>query len=378
MERGVSIALGQFLKQYVDMEHPPERLRYILCRIRDCRTAVMGGRRMACPVCGDEHVLYNSCRDRHCPNCQGASRQAWLLARKEELLLTTYFHVVFTIPDVLHPYVLMNMREAYNALFSAAWGTLSAFASGKRLRMGMTALLHTWGSNLSFHPHLHCIVPGGGIDEGVGRWKTLPQIKDGKGSEPFLFPVKAMGVMFRAKFMATFTAAVKLPEDIRAKCFSKPWVVYAKSPVCGADKTLEYLARYAFRVAISNERIVEVNDKMVSFTYKDYRNGGTVRTMTVDGCEFVRRYALHVLPEHLVRIRHFGLLSTACRNVLRGIQEQLGMTPLPKKRQRRRWAQVCEAKGMQSGLCPSCMEGILLLIEIIPRIRSPEYKVFGS
>lgn len=327
---------------------------------------------MLCPECGKEHILYNSCRDRHCPNCQGASKEAWLLSRKEELLLTTYFHVVFTIPEELHPYVLANMQKAYGALFAAAWGTLHAFASGKGLRMGMTAVLHTWGSTLVLHPHLHCIVPGGGVDCKTGKWKTLPQVKDDKGSEPFLFPVKAMGTMFRAKFMAVFTETVKVPGYVRAECFSKAWVVYAESPVCTPEKILEYLARYVHRVAISNERIVSVSDSSVTFTHKDYYDNCKIKQMTVDGDEFVRRFALHVLPKGLVRTRHFGILSTANRNTLRDIQMQLNMTPLPQNRKRKNWQQVCEAKGIPVGLCPNCKRGILVLLDVLPKIRSPD------
>ena len=371
MERGVSAALSNFLTSYLESSHPAPHVCTTLSRIRDCRTEVMGGRRMVCPECGEERTVYNSCRDRHCPNCQSTPRDAWLLSRKEELIPIVYFHVVFTLPQELNPFVLGNMREAYNALFTAAWGTLKAFAEGKSLRMGMTALLHTWGSNLSFHPHLHCIVPGGGVDAD-GRWKKLPQVVEDKGKEPFLFPVKAMSKMFRAKYMEAFTSVVKVPECVRKSCFSKPWVVYSVAPVCGVDKTLEYIARYAYRVAISNERIRSVDSKSVAFDYKDYRDEGKVKQMTLGGIEFVRRYAMHILPENFVRIRHFGILATACRDTLRDVQAQLGSVPVPKKRARKGWQDICRVKGLDIDVCPSCGLGHLMLVATIPRIRSPQ------
>lgn len=374
MDRGVSNALGRFLPAFIKKHHPSRHVSVTLSRIRDCRTAVMGGRMMVCPECGQEHVLHNSCRDRHCPNCQSSPRDAWLLSRKEELIPVVYFHVVFTLPDVLYPYILGNMREGYNALFKAAWDTLRSFSDGKGLSMGMTALLHTWGSSLVFHPHLHCIIPGGGLDGG-GKWKTLPQLVEKKGGKPFLFPVKAVGKMFRAMYMAEFTSAVKLPEDIRAKCFAKPWVVFSASPVCGVDKTLEYIARYAYRVAISNERIREVTDTSVTFDWKDYKDNGKVKQMSLDGDEFIRRYAQHILPRHFVRIRHFGILAPGCRDKLRRIQAQLDCQPVPKHRARKTWQDVCRTNGIEIGICPSCRKGYLILIEHFPRIRSPEYVI---
>ena len=333
----------------------------------------MGGHLVVCPECGVEQVQYNSCRDRHCPRCQYPQREAWLLARKEELLPQTYFHVVFTVPSELNAFIYSHQERAYAALFHAAWDTLKTFGQKQDIQLGVTSLLHTWGSALVFHPHLHCIVPGGGKRLNDGKWKTLPQIKDGE-AEPFLFPVKALGKVFRAKFMAELSAIDDIPEHIRAKCFSKPWVVYAKSPVSGAESTLEYLARYAYRVAISDRRILEVSDDAVTFEYKDYRDGGKNKPMTLQGSEFIRRYAQHILPYRFVHIRHYGILAPGNRKVLATLQTELNAAPVPLHRGRRKWKDIAASRGLRMGQCPSCGEGILVIVRAIPHIRSPERK----
>lgn len=373
MERGISLALEKFGADWSRQYRPTPHTAKVLRHIRDCRTEAMGGRLMVCPECGAVHQAWNSCRDRHCPNCQSAPREAWLASRKEELVPVTYFHVVFTLPDCLNGIVLGNMQEAYSALFSAAWDTLKAFGEKQGLQPGMTALLHTWGSNLSFHPHLHCIVPGGGYGLSDGHWKNLPQVKDGRDSEPFLFPVKALSPMFRAKWMAAFTSAVSVPEAVRAQCFKRPWVVYAKSPVCGVDKTLEYIARYAYRVAISNNRIKAVDDDTVTFEYKDYRDESANRQMTLSGIEFVRRYSQHILPERFVRIRHFGFLAPGNRGKLADLQTELGTESVRRHRRRKSWQSICAARGLVMNLCRECGIGILFVRETIPRVRSPDF-----
>ena len=373
MERGISLALEKFGSDWSRQYRPTPHVANVLRHIRDCRSEAMGGREMVCPECGAIHTVWNSCRDRHCPNCQSTPREAWLASRKEELLPKVYFHAVFTLPDYLNGVVLGHMREAYDALFRAAWDTLHTFGEKQGLQLGMTALLHTWGSSLVFHPHLHCIVPGGGYNLKTGGWKNLPQVGGGKDSEPFLFPVKALSKMFRAKWMAAFTSAVTIPESLRAKCFAQSWVIYAKAPVCGVDKTLEYIARYAYRVALSNNRVKSVNDEGVTFEYKDYRDGARNKEMTLGGIEFVRRYARHILPPRFVRIRHFGFLAPGNRDKLRDLQTELGNPPVPRRRGRKTWQTICLAKGLVMNRCPQCGEGILQLQRTIPRIRSPDF-----
>ena len=372
MERGISEAVRRFGPSYGEMYRPAPHVLQVLGRIRDCRTEAMGGREVACPECGHVHMEWNSCRDRHCPVCQGARRELWLENRREELLPMHYLHVVFTLPDVLHPWALSHQREAYAALFRAAWGTLSAFAAKLGVQLGMTALLHTWGSALTYHPHLHCIVPAGGYDIRTGRWKSLPWVKDGKGTHAFLFPVRALSVMFRAKYMEAFTKEVRITEDDRQRCFQKAWVVYAKEPSCGVEHTLEYIARYAYRVAISDRRVREVTDSEVTFEWKDYRDGGRKKLMTLDGVEFLRRYAMHVLPRGFFRIRHFGFLAPKNRDRLAAMQEQLGTVPVDRHRSKLTWTLLAERRGLAAGLCRECGLAAVIVISTIPRNRSPD------
>ena len=372
MEGGISEALVRFGPGWAAQCHPTAHVATVLQHIRDCRTEALGGHVTVCPECGEEHTLYHSCRDRHCPRCQYAQREAWLLSRKEELLPIVYFHAVFTVPDVLNPFIFSHQEEAYAALFHAARDTLDAFGRKAGVQLGMTALLHTWGGNLVFHPHLHCIVPGGGRALSTERWKALPQVKDGE-KEPFLFPVKALGKMFRAKYVAALSAIEMIADPVRRECFSKPWVVYAKSPVSGPESTLEYLSRYAYRVAIGDRRILAIDDEGITFEYKDYRNGGEKKPMTLDGVEFVRRYAQHILPYRFVHIRHYGILAPGNRKALAALQVELGNPPVVvKNRARKRWKDIAAARGLIMGLCPHCGVGILVIADVIPHIRSPE------
>lgn len=373
MSRSATLALciEKFGEKYVSAYEPPEQVRRTLWRLEHCRTPAMGIRREVCCECGHTHQIENSCRNRHCPVCQGANRIEWTMHRKEELLPVTYFHVVFTLPDSLNAEMLCNRKEAFSSLFKAASQTLATFAEKQGVQLGITTVLHTWGSTLSFHPHLHCIVTAGGADLKTGKWKSLPWIGSRKqGAEPFLFPVKALSTMFRAKFMAAFSEKVTLSKKLREECFSKPWCVYAKSPVCGPQKVVEYLARYAYRIAISNNRIRSVSDTHVTFTYKDYRNAGTHRTMKLEGVEFIRRYAIHILPKGLIRIRHYGILSTRNRTLLASLQEELGAEPLQTPRPRLKAAQVIILCGIPIKKCPICGSTEWTIVHIRPPSRT--------
>lgn len=263
----VGSIISRFKESFFAQYSPPEQVRKVFSHMEQCRTSALGGHVDACPECGDVRISYNSCRDRHCPKCQGREREEWIQARKEDVLPVKYFHVVFTLPDTLDPLALGNMAKTYSCLYQAAWKTLEAFSNKKGIQMGMIAILHTWGSNLHYHPHLHCIVPGGGIDAN-GLWKD---ISSAKAETPFLFSVKGMSRMFRAKFVAALGKKVEIPQQIRKKLFDTQWVVYSKAPFKGVDKVIEYLGRYSYRVAISNARIKEITESTVTFEYKDYR-----------------------------------------------------------------------------------------------------------
>lgn len=326
--------------------------------LRDCRTAALGGHIDACTDCGTMSISYNSCRNRHCPKCQGEKKNAWMEARENDLLPVPYFHVVFTLPDVLHPLAMHQPQAVYVSLFEAAWKTLEVFAKNMPvpLRSGMIALLHTWGQNLMLHPHLHCIVPAGGISKN-GEWKQVK--KNGK----FLFPVKAMSKVFRAKYAAALRSRIEVPPALSRALFAKEWVIYAKRPFGGPKAVVEYLGRYSHKVAISNARIKELSPQTVAFSYKDYRAGARNKIMRLSCAEFIRRFALHILPLRFVRIRHYGILSSTWkREKLKALQQRLwkGKVPQHKTRPHRP--------------CPCCKQGTLItLISFGVRGPPPEY-----
>ena len=279
-----------------------------LLAIKKCRTKALGGHIDQCTCCKKIHVSYNSCRNRHCPSCQGHKRVQWIQSRETELLNAPYFHVVFTVPHELNRFCLLYGKEIYKALFRSAWQTIKLFSKTEmKVTPGMIAVLHTWGQNLSLHPHLHCIVPNGGVTQ-AGYWKQ------GKQSEKFLFSVKAMSKMYRAKFIAQ-TRKAKLPiaQKTYEELFKKDWVVYAKKPFGKPEYVVEYLGRYSHKIAISNHRIVSINNqkRQVSFNAKDYRKNGAKTTITLSTTDFIKRFQLHILPKGFTRIRHYGILSSS-------------------------------------------------------------------
>jgi hypothetical protein len=290
-----------------------------------CRTSRLGGHVDQCDRCQHRQISYNSCRNRHCPKCQGSRRLQWIEDRGRDLLPVAYFHVVFTIPADLAPVALQNKKLVYDILFRAAAETLLQIAADpKRLgaKIGFVAVVHTWGQTLMHHPHLHCMVPGGGLSSDGKRWIA--------SRTSYLVPVKVLSRVFRGKFLDYLGQAHRAgklslratlehlgsPEAfgrLLAEARAKPWVVYAKPPVAGPEQVLRYLARYTHRVAIANSRLVSLEDGKVSFRYKDYSEAGRQRTMRLEAVEFLRRFLLHVLPARFVRIRHYGLLANCCR-----------------------------------------------------------------
>lgn len=341
-----------------------------------CRTKALGGHVEVCPQCGEVKISYNSCRDRHCPKCQNKEREQWITFRREEIIPAKYFHVVFTVPASLHPVAMAHQAIFYDCMFKASWATLSTFAGREGVRTGMTAILHTWGSNLFFHPHLHCIVPGGGIDES-GVWHQLKGCKDSN----FLFPVAAMSPRFRGRFIALLTKrleeiGVDIDKGARKKCFDKDWVVYARPPAKGVDQVLEYIARYAYRVAITNSRILEVTDTEISYDYKDYRKSGKHGVMTMYIDNFLNLLSQHILPERFVRIRHYGILSPACRETLRSIQQQLDVPPVPKERKKKSYLDICNEKGWEIGVCKDCNCRRIIVGIIDPTPRAPPLRIW--
>jgi len=335
-----------------------------LSALCSCRTAALGGHVDACTECGNLRVSYNSCRNRHCPKCQGNKREEWIRARNSELLPVPYFHLVFTLPGELNALCLSHPKEAYGILFGSAWETLRLFGSNKHVSCGMIAVLHTWGQHLSLHPHLHCIVPGGGIDKG-GKWKHLQS--DGR----FLFPVKALSKVFRAKYVCLLRKAGLLSQERIEPLFSKPWVVYAKPPFSHPSHVIEYLGRYTHKVAISNSRILSYEENKVRFSYKDYRMAGNKKVMELEDTEFIRRFALHILPSGFVRIRHYGILSsTAKREAIGCIRQQLA-------EKQACFIDMRQTQPFDPKICPCCGKPSMVTIDIIPS-RGPPTPIAGS
>lgn len=316
----------------------------VMSAIEHCRTAAMGGHVEACTDCGHWRIAYNSCRNRHCPRCQGAAARTWLAAREADLLPVGYFHVVFTLPVEVAAIAFHNKALIYDLLFQAASETMMTIAADPRhlgARIGITAVLHTWGSAMTYHPHVHMIVPGGGVSCDGTRWIS--------SRLAFLLPVRVLGALFRRLFLARLMAlhdAGKLGffgtmaplADRRAflrhlsPVRNKRWVVYAKPPFAGPEAVLAYLSRYTHRVAISNSRLLAFDDTGVTFQYKDYRRSGAERqqVMTIAADEFIRRFLLHVLPRGFHRIRHYGLLAGSSRSAsLARARTLLGVAPEP-------------------------------------------------
>ena len=330
----------------------------ILRAIKNCRTAELGGHVDACTSCGLVQYSYNSCRNRHCPKCQGHKKHEWIQNRINELLPVPYFHVVFTLPQTINSLALHKPSVVYNSLFSAAWDTIKIFGLKKKIAVGMVTVLHTWGQNLSLHPHLHCIIPGAGINAN-GKLQTTTQ----KGK--YLFPVKAMSKMYRAKYVACLRKAGITDQVLIAKLFTQEWVVYAKRPFGTPASVIEYLGRYTHKVAISNNRIQDVTDEAVTFGYKDYKSDAAKKVMTLKHGEFIRRFAQHIMPRGFMRIRHYGILSsTSKRTTLKVLLPSL---QLPKKE---RQVNTMLKK------CPCCKTATMVTIEIIPKRGPPKTLVY--
>lgn len=359
----------------------PEQWR-VLHTLRVCRTPALGGHQYRCLACGQDHFVPHSCGNRHCPQCQGAAAQRWLEQQQALLLPVPYFHLVFTLPHALNGLIRQNRRALYALLFDAASQTLLAFGRNRfGAHVGVTAVLHTWGQTLIDHYHLHCVVSGGGWDEAQGRWVS------GKSSR-FLFPVKPLAQVFQGKYLAGLQrlyrrgklefhgelAPLATPARFAglARAASRTaWVVYAKRPFAGPEQVLAYLGRYTHRVAMSPRRLRALDPQAgtVRFDYKDYARGARHRTMALGLGEFVRRFALHILPQRLVKIRHYGLLANRGRQqrVARARAALPAPAPTPTLPARLPAAGQADAN---SGLaCPHCGARALMLLRVVPRPR---------
>mgnify|MGYP006302050313 CR=1 FL=1 len=387
-----TVTLGKILQdagdEYRSRYRVPTFQRKAMRAIESCRTSALGGHVERCDHCGYERIQYNSCRNRHCPNCQGFARKRWVDAREKELLPIPYFHVVFTLPKELHPVALVNQREIYRLLFRAASKTLLALCRDDRHlggEVGIIAVLHTWGQTLIDHPHLHCVVTGGGISNDGLRWVSPKKSTSGRD---FFIHVNVISDLFKKKFLDYFKrekrkGALKWVGRIRHlqdrhafqqminQLYAKDWVTYCKRPFGGAQQVIRYLGHYTHRVAISNVRIKTYADKMVTFRWKDYRDKNQTKFMTLPVDEFIRRFLLHILPDNFYRIRYYGLLANRyrkeklcrCRELLDVVMEVISEAARREKNEQL----LQDLFDNNHWRCPKCNIGVMVLVKVLER-----------
>ena len=353
----------------------------VMHHIQICRTAVLGGHVEQCDQCRFEQIAYNSCRDRHCPKCQTLTKEKWLNDRKAELLPCSYFHLVFTLPHALNPIILSNKNATLNILFAAVNQTLQAFAKDPQWklqgRLGFISVLHTWSQTLIDHFHIHCLIAAGALSFTKDKW--IP------ANENYLFKITSLAKAFKKCYLKLLvnayekdqliftpkTAALKSRQTFKQliNCVSKKrWIAYAKRPFAGPQQVLEYLGRYTHRVAISNYRIISIDNRRVTFTYRDRQNNDEIKKMTLDAAEFIRRFLLHVLPKGFFKIRYFGFLShTNKKQLIPLIRELIDADSiLPEKINESISEMMLRLTGIDISCCPKCKKGKMILIRKLP------------
>lgn len=364
--------------------------RRVMRAITACRTAALGGHVEQCDACQHRRIAYNSCRNRHCPKCQSLARAAWIEHRQAELLDVEYFHLVFTLPEEIAALAYQNKAVVYNLLFAATAETLRTIAADPKhlgAEIGFFAVLHTWGQNLMHHPHLHCVAPGGGLSTDRRRWIAC--------RPGFFLPVRVLSRFFRRRFLellqhafdggqlAFFSSLQPLREREAFHRYLDPlrqkeWVVYAKAPFAGPERVLDYVGRYTHRVAISNNRLLDIEEGKVTFRWKDYRDGNAQKAMTLAATEFIRRFLLHVLPPGLQRIRYYGFLGNRYRqDKLDQCRQLLQMTPSTPTAVTAADA-PCDYRDRHAALtgvslhqCPACQQGHMIIVEQLNPPRAP-------
>lgn len=379
MKTALSLAqiIRKFEEPFYQKQQPSPYLQKTLRVLSQCRTAAMGGHVDACmdEKCKHKRISYNSCRNRHCPQCQTTQKEQWLQMMQHRTLPVAYFHGVFTIPHEFNGLCIRYPAIMYELLFKVVWATIKCFSENEQYGLkssGMTAVLHTWGQNLELHPHLHCIIPAGGITAN-GTWKKLkgnPQeynTQKGKKRKKkgFLYPMNELRKVYQAKFMAGIRKLIKQgfidhqePKFLDT-VYKKVWVIYAKQPFGGPNQVIEYLGRYTHKVAISNHRLINMDEKQVRFRYKDYADNSKTKEMSLAGEEFLRRFSQHILPKKFTKIRHFGLHAGASHKIMDQLFEQFYQQPRPKL-VKKNWQEVAFKKcGFIANQCPCCKQNTL-------------------
>jgi len=359
--------IKRFGSDFVTQCHPNSFTLRTLDALQQCRTHTLGGHKDRCDSCGHERFSYNSCGNRHCPKCQTARQMLWAEDRMNDALNVKHFHLVFTVPDLLNTICQINSKAFYEAQFDCVWSTLRTFGySHYGVETGAICILHTWGQNLSLHPHIHCIVPATGL--------TLKgQLKDIGHQGKYLYPVKMLSNVFRGKLLEKLKGQLKknnqLPQYQQTinECYAKPWVVYSEPSLGNAKQIVNYLGQYTHRVAISNTRIKQLDASSVTFSHKDYKDQSNVKLTKLTGIEFLRRFSMHILPYRFVKIRYYGILGSRYKQQVQPLKTKPDLTkPVETKQQR-----MVRLTGFDSCKCPRCKTGTMMTIEELPRIRSP-------
>ena len=363
----VAQIIDRFGSQFIEQCQPNSFAVRTLDALQKCRTSALGGHKDACDCCARERISYNSCGNRHCPKCQANKQALWAEDRMNDALDVKYFHVVFTVPEALNPICLPDSKRFYSAMFECAWSVLQTFGySHYGVESGAICVLHTWGQNLSLHPHIHCIVPAAGLTL-KGNLKHIT--KNGK----YLYPVPMLSSVFRGKLLEKIKQQLKqnkqLPQyqSLLDVLWKKPWVVYCEPPLGNAQQIVKYLGQYTHRVAISNHRIENIDDSGVSFWYKDYKDKSKKKLTKLPGAEFLRRFCLHILPRRFVKIRYYGILSSKQKDLVKPLQAKKPETTVKETAQGR----IVRLTGFDRYQCPFCKAGTMHTVELLPRIRSP-------
>ena len=361
--------LNKGLDEYLEKYKVVGYKQKVIKAIKDCKTEKLGAHKYICDECGYEEIAYNSCRNRHCPNCQTGKKLKWIEARKEEVLNIKYYHVVFTIPSEMYLLTLQNQEKMYKLLFKASAETLKELAKDEKYlggEIGFFSILHTWGQNLMYHPHIHLVVTGGGLSE-TEKWVEK--------EEDFFIPVKVMSRKFRGKFLSYVKKSKNLkffgenkdlenPEvfnNLMQQMYEKEWVVYCKEPFKNAESVIQYLGRYTHRVAISNERIIKIEDGKVTFKWRDYKDNNQMKEMTITTEEFIRRFLIHILPPKFMKIRYYGILGNRNKKKKLLKCKILTRTKIYKKKELPTLELLKKVLGKDFNLCPHCKKGHMLI-----------------
>jgi hypothetical protein len=370
----VADVISRFGKQFTQKYQPNSYQQRVLNALMLCRTSALGGHKEVCGCCGKQRISYNSCRNRHCPKCQSSKQAFWVDDLLETTLEVKHYHIVFTVPHELNRIALLDSTGLYRQLFISVWDTLRQFGYTRfGVESGAVCMLHTWGQNLSLHPHIHCIVPAAG-ETLAGNMKHIGS--DGK----FLYPVKQLSLVFRGKLMEGIKVQLRKQglfdryQALLKEVWQKPWVVFCEPSMAKAEHVVKYLGQYTHRVAITNQRIISIDENNVTFMHKDYGDGAKQKPVTLDGVEFLRRFCQHILPYRFVKIRRYGIYSSRARAV-RQKQNQRMVVKLKLKPKETVQQRLKRLTGFDMCLCPFCKQGIMQVVELLPRVRSPGFYI---